>query len=130
MPGRADLFVMRDSIVAGVMQVMSPVVDLFRPGISPFPIFDFRLPIDEECHTAWGQNPHEFFIPYHVSCIPYHYQIHEIVGIGKMVFRPILDGDLAIKPAFPNVSAGLLNGRFASAQSLDKILLVCVQGGG
>ena len=76
--------VMGDSIVAGVMQVMSPFVDLFRPGIDGFLPFSILL---ETKHSVWGKHS-QCFLLWNITKIFCNNQIDEVVGIGKAVCSP------------------------------------------
>ena len=52
MPGRAYAVVLGHGVVARIVQVVGPLVDVVGPRLGPFPIFDVRFSIKEKPDTA------------------------------------------------------------------------------
>ena len=92
MPRRPHHRVMRHRVAAGVVQVVRPVVDVFRPRLGR------RLPF---AATLYIGNPLRREHPHHLRHrhalqVLGHQQVHHVVNVRQRVARKAVDGNRAI----------------------------------
>ena len=108
---------------------VGPFVEPIGPRLNPFPIFDWRLRIEEKCHTAWGENARDL-LTCHLALATCHCQIHQVVCVGKVYPVKRVDRHVAAQPQRSDVCTGGFNVSCVDIKTVDEIAVTCSQSGG